>query len=123
MKEVDSDFMLRVLRCFGDFECPPNNMLSWRTDGEFVPITFSVVIGGLFNEDGYNDHITISPNNINLLEQSIKDVIQIDYLWGFIGAVLFCCRVEKQKPYGYKDWMDEKFHYLFEDVENYVERH
>jgi len=96
----------------------------WRTDPEYAPVTFFVNCNDVFYW-ACADCETITPDNLPLLIQSVKDVrSQLaptdvnqfieEYECGSLGAMLFCCRVRGMRPqHPQLEHIDQKFQHLF----------
>lgn len=86
----------------------------WRTDGEYSPVTFFVVCNDLFWW-GTADCEAITPENIYLLEESIKELKELGESKYYLATSLFCCKARKmrpQKPF-YKEIIPENCQELF----------
>ena len=95
MKNVDLGFLLRVFRATAFDHCDD---LFWRTDGEYTPVTLWINCNDLFYW-ACADLEEITPDNIELLEQSLKDVDEAeDRRYSVYGPQLFCCRFRKMRP-------------------------
>jgi hypothetical protein len=81
-----NEFYLRVMKCMED----NNESLWWRTDEEYAPITFLINCSDAFWW-GCSDAEEITEENIDILEQSIKDAGD---------PRLFCARVRGMRPQG-----------------------
>lgn len=98
---MDHEFVERILRLFAMFPYDMNDTLLWRVDGKWAPITFMVNC----NDDFWwatSDCEVITPDNIELLEQSIRDAVDTagdprDAYW---GVLLFCARIRGMRPQG-----------------------
>lgn len=107
----------------------------WRTDGEFAPVTFMVNCNDLFAW-ACADCVEITPDNLQLLKQSVTDVrsalgltkpnrdssVDDYHTWGKAGtdaALLFCARVRGLRPQrpAYERWFDKRLHSLFDACE------
>lgn len=100
--EPNLPFIMRVLNLFA-FDMP--EPLWWRTDDQYAPVTFFVGC----NDEFYSataDCETITPDNIDVLEQAFKDTEDIGGRAGKIYApLLFAARVRKMRP---AKWAYEK---------------
>jgi len=96
-----SDLALRVLRVFA-FD--KTEMVWWRTDEEYAPVTFFVNCNDLFFW-GCSDCEPITAENIELLERTAAEIH--DDHKQFMGE-LFVARWRKMRPQGacYKSWPD-----------------
>ncbi len=104
----------RVLSIFNWFGGPDPQLLFWRTDDKFAPITFMVNCSDLFIW-ACDDVIDITSENIDSLEATIKEVELIDEDIVDQAPLLWCCRQrgnQPQKPY-YKH-LNKSLHDLFE---------
>lgn len=115
IKELEEDskqaaFCQRVLDAVAFDDC---DMIWWRTDSEYAPITFFVNCNDLFAW-ATADAEDVTPENIHLLEQSIKDVRAIDDCSQMAGS-LFCCRARKLRPQGAAYPKDERLWALFDE--------
>lgn len=104
-----SAFNLRVLDAVAFDNC---DMLWWRTDGEYAPITFFVNCNDLFWW-ATSDAEDVTPENVHLLEESIKDVEAIDDCSSWATS-LFCCRSRKMRPQGAAYPKDKRLWPLFD---------
>lgn len=91
------EFILDVLRLADKYEI--HNMLWWRTDGEYSPATFFVKSNDLLFW-GCADAEPITPENLDDLEQAIKDCESINSCAAGYGCNLFVCRMSKTRPQG-----------------------
>lgn len=82
----------------------------WRTDGEYAPVTIFVNCNDLFWW-ATADSEQVTPDNLDVLEQAIKDCRAIDDC-SSCGIDLFCCRLRKMRPQGacYKHIKKELWH-------------
>lgn len=123
MKTVTLEFLLKIFEAASYEYC---NDLFWRTDGEYAPVTFWVNCNDLFYW-ACADNEEITPENVELLKNTIKECEQydeedrknnVDFSNTFISAystLLFCCRVRKMRPQGpYYKHIPKKYHYLFD---------
>lgn len=102
-------FYQRVMDAVAFDNC---EMIWWRTDTEYAPITFFVNCNDLFWW-ATSDAETVTPENIHLLEESIKDVEAVDDISELAGD-LFCCRSRKMRPQGAAYSKDKRFWPLFD---------
>ena len=101
----NEEFLLRVLKCFDECsEGGSHDDIWWRTDGEYAPVTIWVNCSDLFYW-GTADLEKITPENLPLLEQTMKDVKAAGVSPYVHGASVFACRSRKMRPQGavYKD--------------------
>ena len=100
----DMDFVERVLRVFEEYDA--HDELYWRTGkryggGEFnKPASFFVNCNDVFCW-GSADLEEVTPENIDVLEQSYADAkaaCECGHIYG--AAMLFCARVRKMRPQG-----------------------
>lgn len=70
---MDIEFIRRVLGVFNGFDGPNGESLWWRTDGEYAPVTFFANCNDLFVW-GSADSEPITPETIDVLEQSLRDL-------------------------------------------------
>jgi len=96
MPATDLAFVCRVLSIFDGFDRLSNDDVWWRTDDEYAPITLFVNCNDLFFW-GCSDCEEITPDNIELLEQAVKDVKALTGNNGDATAV-FCCRARNMRP-------------------------
>ena len=89
-------FALEVLQVFAKYGL--HDMLFWRTDGEYAPITFFVNCNDLFYW-ATADLEVINPDNFPEIERAMKDVgarpVSSESL---DGLSLFCARSRKMRP-------------------------
>ena len=101
-------FFLRVMRAFAAAGgVPPNELLWWRTDGEYAPVTFFINCNDMFYW-ATADCEKLTPKNIGELERAIADCRTVDD--GHKGRVaimsapeLFVARLRKMRPQ--RPWM------------------
>lgn len=98
MKNVDLNFVCRVLSIFDGFNGLSNDDVWWRTDDEYAPITLFINCNDVFLW-GCSDCEEVTPDNIAILEQCVKDVELITERRRH-AEVLFCCRVRNMRPQG-----------------------
>lgn len=113
---TDFEFVLRVLRVFDAFnDSPEGDELWWRTDGEYAPVTFFAKCSDVFCW-GCADMETITPDNISVLEDAVRDCRAVGRPMALLHAVtLFCCRARRMRPQGaVYDGIDEKVWHLFD---------
>ena len=94
------DFFLRVFRVFSETNCG-NEMLWWRTDTTYAPVTFMVNCSDTFFwATADNEHLT--PENIGVLEQAVADCNAVPseykHLARIYASTLFCARVRGMRP-------------------------
>lgn len=80
----------------------------WRCDNEYAPVTIFVNCGDLFYW-ATADHEELTPENIDIYNQSMVDA-DAAYKFGHCYAFsLFCARVRKMRPQGacYKNYPKE----------------
>ena len=109
-KLADLEFYLKVLDAVAFDNC---EMIWWRTDDEYAPVTFFVNCNDLFwwaTADGEK----VTPENVHLLKESFEDVAAIDDC-SALGDALFCCRVRKMRPQGAAYPKDERLWPLFDE--------
>lgn len=95
---IDLAFVSRVLSIFNGFDGLSNEDIWWRTDEEYAPITFFVSCNDLFYW-ACSDSERITPENIELLEQTVKDVETLTKSQTFADQ-LFVCRQRQMRPQG-----------------------
>lgn len=87
------EFVRRVLDLFWENK----DSLHWRVDGEYAPVSFFVMCNDFFDW-ACADVEAITPDNLPVLEQALKDCKALDNEeW---GAELFCARVREMRPQG-----------------------
>jgi hypothetical protein len=96
-KTVPYEFMLEVLQTMAETE--DYDMVWWRCDGTYAPITFLVHCSDLFWW-ATADCEELTPDNFPILKQSIADVREACGIldcseWGYL---LFCARMRKMRP-------------------------
>lgn len=90
-------FLLRVLRATSFDHA---DILWWRTDGGYAPVTLFVQCNDLFWW-GTADCERVTPENVGELERAFEDANAANGRLGQIYAGnLFCCRVRKMRPQG-----------------------
>ncbi len=93
---ADAEFILKVLDLFSRYDS--QDSVSWRTDGEFAPVTFFVNCSDLFWW-ATADAEDITPENFGVLEQAFIDCQAADKVVGTVYAPsLFAARVRKLRP-------------------------
>lgn len=91
-------FIMRVLRTFAMAPNDSNDMLLWRTDGRYAPITFFASCSDFFYW-GTADAEEIKPEDIDALEQAFADVRAAGADEGqYWGAVLYAARKRGMRP-------------------------
>jgi hypothetical protein len=98
MKDVSLEFVCRVLSIFNGFDGLSNDDVWWRTDTEYAPITLMVNCNDLFFW-GCSDCEEVTPENIELLEKTVKEVHDLTGTDRYADA-LFVCRVRRMRPQG-----------------------
>lgn len=92
-------FMLQVLKFFHDLDA--HDMLWWRTDGEYAPITFFVQCSDVFAW-ATADVEEIEPGDVRLLQAAAKDIFALDpqgtQHYSYLAPLLFCARKRHQRP-------------------------
>lgn len=97
MQRVDFEFVLRVLRATA-FD--HTDILWWRTDGEYAPVTLFVKCNDLFWW-ACADLEQVTPENVGELERAFADAKAAHPQFGEVYAdSLFCCRVRGMRPQG-----------------------
>jgi hypothetical protein len=87
--------ILAVFAEIDDFES-----IFWNTKGEHSPITLFVLCNDTFCW-GSADAEEITIDNLSILKDAIRDVKEVDSVYGTIWApTLFCCRVRGMRPQG-----------------------
>lgn len=95
MKSVDLEFLLRIFRATAFDNA---DILFWRTDGEYAPVTIFVICNDTFGW-GCADLEEITPDNIGELEKALEDVKAANSKSGYIHMdTLFVSRVRKMRP-------------------------
>lgn len=89
------DFLLRVMRCFNDFEGPSPDWLWWRTDEEYAPFTLFVKCSDTFGNGA--DLEPLTPENIAEMERAVADCA-VDPVGSAYAPELFCARMRKMRP-------------------------
>lgn len=93
-----SNFVMEVLGFIADEDL--HDMLWWRTDGEYAPVTFWINCNDLFAW-GFADAEDLTPESLPVLKQAVADCKEIDSVCGSItGCELFACRMRKMRPQG-----------------------
>lgn len=110
--EALCEFMLDLLGLLAEHYA--HDMVWWRTDEDYAPITFFVNANDLFAW-GCSDAVTVTAENLPLLKQAIADCNDVDPVLGIFTAFsLFACRVEKMRPQGAAYPRNEAFWPLFD---------
>jgi len=106
----DLDFILRVLGTMADADC--ERELSWRTDGEFAPITFWINCNDFFWWGCADGQDLGDWESLDVLDKAIADCRALDEEhW---GPLLFCARDRGMRPQGaYYKLIPEKLWPLF----------
>lgn len=95
----NESFMLEVLKFFHDLDA--HDMLWWRTDSEYAPITFFVKCSDTFAW-ATADVEEIGPNDVETLTKAHADVMEIDrggdQYYSFWVPILFCARKRGLRP-------------------------
>ncbi len=77
-----------------------HDMLSWRCDGEYAPITFWIKCSDQFWW-GTADAEDVTIERLPILKKAVEDCNEIDPVLGEIdGCYLFCSIVRKLRPQG-----------------------
>lgn len=110
----DLAFVIRVLSLFDGFNGLSNDDVWWRTDApDYDPITLLVNCNDFFVW-GSSDAEEITPENVEVLEQAVKDV---EAITGNTrqADLLFCARINKLRPQGaYYKYIKEELWPLFD---------
>ncbi len=104
---------MRVLRAFAVWPNESNDMLLWRTDGRYAPITFFANCSDLFDW-ATADWEVITPENVGVLERAFEDVRALSRGWLYEGVYLFCARVRGRRPQRPAYPKDERLWPLFD---------
>lgn len=104
-KNVTLEFVCRVLEIFDGEDGLSASNLWWRTDDEYAPITLFVNCNDMFFW-ACSDCEKLTPENLHILEQAVKDVKAVTGDSEH-ADLLFCCRVRKMQPQGAV--FDEKY--------------
>lgn len=114
-KNVDLAFVCRALSIFDGFSGLSNDDVWWRTDApEYDPITLMVSCNDFFIW-GSSDGEEITPENIEVLEQAVKDVEALTGGKRTYADLLFCARVSKLRPQGaYYKYLPKELWPLFD---------
>lgn len=87
--------------------------LWWRTDDKYAPVTMFVNCNDLFFW-ATSDLQEITLDNINSLEETVKEVRSISDTAVEDAPLLWCCRQRKMKPQQpYYKHLDKNIHHLF----------
>lgn len=110
-EDVTKEFILDVLDTFGH---GMGELISWRTDGEYAPVTFWVNCNDLFYW-ACSDCEDITPENMPILKQAFADLEEaypdIGKCW---AGELFAARVRGMRPQRpVLDKYDERIRPLF----------
>jgi hypothetical protein len=87
---MNHDEIMRVLGLFAMFPNDCTDMLTWRTDGEYAPITFMANCSDEFAW-ACADTETIEPRDLDALERAFADVRAVECP-AFWAPVLFAAR-------------------------------
>lgn len=95
-KSYLDDFILKVLSLYAKYGL--QSCLTYRTDGEYAPITFWAdssqdLFGPMCNTD-----VTLTSENLPLFEQALRDCFNVSKACAYYGLDLFICRTLKRKP-------------------------
>ena len=106
------DFILKVLEITSRYDC--TDMIWWRCDGEYTPVTFFVNCNDTFAW-ACSDCEKITPENIQMFEDTLREVESIIDSTAYAGE-LFVARVRKMRPQGasYKECYDKRLWHLFD---------
>ncbi len=108
---MNTDFVKRVLDATAFDHCDD---IWWRTDTEYAPITFFVNCNDLFFW-GSADCEELTPDNIELFEQSYRDADEAMKHGNVYASLLFCARVRAERPQGaYYKYLHEDIYHLFD---------
>lgn len=92
-------FMLQVLKFFFDLDA--HDMLWWRTDSEYAPITFFVNCSDTFTW-ATADLEKIKPDDLPVLTQAAADIFALDpegyQKYGYWVPTLYCARKRSLRP-------------------------
>lgn len=95
LSEEQVNFILEILK-LTSIEVDENISISWRTDGEYAPVTFFADASDLFSW-ATADCEDILPVDLADLKQAIKDVKEIDK-YSYDGQSLWVCRKRQMRP-------------------------
>ena len=97
--KADFETIRRAFAVFNGFDGPDSDLLWWRTDGEYAPVTLMVNCNDAFWW-ATSDCEVLHPGNIDLLEQTLADVKALtdDGMAGFYVGELFVARVRQMRP-------------------------
>jgi len=89
-------YIMRVLRAFVMYPNDCMDMLMWRCDGTWAPLTLMVNCSDFFHW-ATADCVEIAPDDLDTLEQAFADVkaADADLYW---GASLFAARKRGMRP-------------------------
>lgn len=119
MKEIDLNFILRVLRVMSDVDCCDD--LWWNMNDECATISFFINCSDVFWW-ATSDYEEITPHNIDELEKVVTDIQELaddNYHTKMsilrCAPLLFISRVRKMRPQGaYYKFFDRKLWALFD---------
>jgi hypothetical protein len=94
-KKVDLSWLLRVLDLVASVD--GHDILWWRTDGEYAPLTLFVNCNDFFYW-GTADAEEVTPENTDVLARCVEDVKATGTPYTFYALTLFCCRVRGMRP-------------------------
>lgn len=113
MKNVNLEFLLRVLQATGFDYC---DSLWWRCDApEYDPATLFINCSDFFHW-ACSDSVEVTPENVHILEESIRDCRQVtNERYPNEAPLLFCSRVRGMRPQKpYYEALDAKLWRLFD---------
>lgn len=100
MTEQDKiNLALRVMRVFDGFDGPGCDEVWWRTNDEYAPVTMLVNCNDLFFWASA-DCEPVTAENIDLLEQTVAEVMAIDKTKIHLAPLLWVARVREMRPQG-----------------------
>ncbi len=91
---TNHEFIIRVLKVTSEHDL--QGELLWRVENNEAK--FDLICNDWFAWASA-DCVEITPENIDLLDSTMKEAVEVDPLGGrMYGGGLFCCRVEKMLP-------------------------
>lgn len=90
-------FLLRVLRAVSPYDGIPIVEVVIETQGDYAPWSVYIGCGLLFGPECWDDRVEVTVSNIDLLEQTRREVIAFGCFYDY--GELFCCRERKRLPH------------------------
>lgn len=97
---VDAEFVMRVMRGFAMFPNDLCDVLTWRTDGEYAPITFLVDCSDEFAWGGSDCEPLTDGADLDALEAALAEVAAVEPRYPGYGTTLWVARKRGTRPQG-----------------------